>query len=650
MKSVRNSIVVIAAIIATGLLLAQTQAASTAIDGQQVISFLNQTIDWYRHLAVEEQLSSDPTDVLFLNDDQQMANQVVRLSFDFARAEAQTLSTQTPQSQEQASQSRFQALVQAQNKADADLKQTQAEVDALRTKLPTARGKARKQIQSTLDETEAEVALAQARSDAIHNILQFVSAGAAGVSGTSLLSQVQELQRSVPEAVPSTAAAAEAQNNKSGSTTNNANAAPARHEQPSGILALTTDLFALTRKVNTIDKTIDMTDALEQTSQKLRAPLLQQMRSLIQQGDVLAKAADTSDAATLELQKKQLNALTARFKQVSAAVLPLSKQSVLFDLYKSNLQRWRGTAKTQYQVELKSLVVRLIVVAIIIIAFFSLSEIWKRATFRYVHDFRRRNQFLLLRRILLWFVIAVTIAFALATEISSLATFAGLITAGIAVALQNVILAVAGYFFLIGRYGVRVGDRVQISGVTGDVMDIGLVRIHLMELGGSGNYMQPTGRVVVFSNSIVFQPTASFYKQIPGTNFIWHQISLTLAPDSDTRLAESRLLEAVEKVYVTYKDRIELEYQHMQQSLSLRVALPKPVSRLRLTQTGLEVVIRYPVELEGAAEIDDNITREVVKALRNAPRLRLVGSGTPNIQVVPEADETPTAKELVKSS
>jgi small-conductance mechanosensitive channel len=58
------------------------------------------------------------------------------------------------------------------------------------------------------------------------------------------------------------------------------------------------------------------------------------------------------------------------------------------------------------------------------------------------------------------------------SEFSSLATFAGFITAGIAVALQAVILSVAAYFFVIGRYGINVGDRISIAGVTGDEIDI----------------------------------------------------------------------------------------------------------------------------------------------------------------------------------
>jgi hypothetical protein len=69
--------------------------------------------------------------------------------------------------------------------------------------------------------------------------------------------------------------------------------------------------------------------------------------------------------------------------------------------------------------------------------------------------------------------------------------------------------------------------------------------------------------------------------------------------------------------------------------LNVNVPVPRPHSRLQLTQNGLEVVIRYPVEMDIAAEIDDKITRELLRALEKPPRLRLVGTGTPNIQPVP---------------
>jgi len=74
------------------------------------------------------------------------------------------------------------------------------------------------------------------------------------------------------------------------------------------------------------------------------------------------------------------------------------------------------------------------------------------------------------------------------------------------------------------------------------------------------------------------------------------------------------------------------------------VAVPRPVSRVRLSQSGLEVVIRYPLELEKAAEIDDKITRELLDALEQRPKLKLVGTGTPNIQ--PVSDGAGAAEQL----
>lgn len=633
---------------------ADAQASSSQLNGRQILDYLNQTIDWYRDLAVEETSTNDPADLLFVNDDRQMASQIVRQSFDFARTAAQQVAAQTPPTATQSpSNSRLQNLLQIAAKTDQAVKDTQAEIEQVQDKLQTVTARERPKLQATLDELRSELALAQARSEALHNILQFASTGSAGASGGNLLAQVQELQRSVPEAAvinPSSTTDGQSKSSTSAAAPTQTSPAQARREQPAGLLGLVSDLLSLTRKVRGIDERTRATDSMLQTVQDLRTPLSKNVSTLIQRGNELAQQADTSDIAGLQQQKRELDALTTQFKQTSSLTLPLSKQRVLLDLYKSNLARWRSDVKTQYQIDLKNLGLRLLVLTLVLGTFFALAEIWKRATFRYVHDFRRRYQFLLLRRILLWFVIAITIAFALATEIGSLATFAGLITAGIAVALQNVILAVAGYFFLIGRYGVRVGDRVQISGVTGDVIDIGLVRIHLMEMGGSGNYSQPTGRVVVFSNSIVFQPTASFYKQIPGTNFVWHNVSLTLAPESDFQMAEERLLGAVEKVFNGYKDKIEREYQQMQTQLNVRTVAPKPVSQLRLTQSGLEVVIRYPVELDDAAEIDDRITRELLAALAQEPRLRLVGTGTPNIQAVPSTNGATAAHEVTSKT
>ncbi|HEY6348418.1 MAG TPA: mechanosensitive ion channel domain-containing protein [Candidatus Angelobacter sp.] len=602
---------------------------------QEVISFLNQSIDWHRQATLETQVATGPSDLLFLNDDRQTAMQVLRLSFDFARADAQLATGQSAsEAQTEAyADNKLQALARATQDADTEVHQTQSELDADRAKLPDARGSERQRLQAEIDELQSELDLAQTRSKTLHNILQFVS-GASGTNG-NLLAQIDQLQRSVPELEVENARAAGKSSTPSPDN-GSAERSTIRRESPAGILSLMEDLFSLSHRIQVLDQRATATNELAQASQKLRTPLLASLTTLAQRGEEAAKKADTSDAAQLEQLKHELDSLTASFGQASAVALPLSEQEVLLDAYKNSLAEWRAAVKNDYRDDLRRLLIRLVIFGIVLAVVIALARIWRRAVFRYVHDPRRRYQFLLLRRIILWCAIAITIAFALATEIGSIATFAGLITAGIAVALQNVILAIAGYFFLIGKYGVRVGDRIQISGVTGDVIDIGLIRLHLMEVGGAETDRQPTGRVVVFSNAVVFQPSASFFKQIPGTSFVWHQVTLTLAPESDYALAEKRVLGAVEKVFAGYRERIEQQYLEMERTLNIAAKVPKPISRLRLTQTGLEVVIRFPVELDSATEIDDRVTRELLHSLEQSPKLRLVASGIPNIQPVSE--------------
>jgi small-conductance mechanosensitive channel len=600
---------------------AQTPSAGVSLPAaRQTLQYVRETIDWYRQLRIQEQVATDASDVSFLEDERQLAKQIVQLSFDFARAEARLIAQPAPsEGTDQAAEAAgYSGLAKAAAEADDEVKDTEKELESLKEKLQTTPADRRRQLQSTIDEVQSELNLDRTRRDTFRSILQFV-----GAAGTNLEAEIDELQRSVPEI----------QSDQSKSAAAPVPAAMG-NQQPSGILDLITNLFALSRKLRTLDQTVEATKALSASSQKMRAPLIENMTSVAQRGEELAKQADVSGPAQLAEEKRELDTLTNRFKSLSSVTVPLARQSILFGLYTSGTNRWKTAVQTQYALELRSLLVRAAVLGFALAVVFILGEIWRKATLRYVRDIRRRYQFLLLRRIVLWCAVGITVAFALATEIGSLATFAGLMTAGLAVALQNVILAIAGYFFLVGKYGVRVGDRVQISGITGNVVDIGLIRLHLMELSGAGDDRQPTGRIVVFSNSIVFQPTAGFFKQIPGTNFGWHEVTLILSPDTDYAAAEQRMLKAAESVYAQYRDKMEEQHRRVEKTFTLALDLPQPKSRLRLTQTGLEVVIRYPLELEKSTEIDDQIIRELLAELDKPPKLKLVGSGTPNIQPV----------------
>ena len=595
---------------------------------QPIVAFLDEAIAWYRQQGAQARLATDPADVVFLDAARQQARQVIQLAFAFARAAA----TLEPRQETQAAPAatghlNIESVSRMAADAASDVERAQTSADALRRQLAAATTRRKRTLlKEQLAEVRSELALAQARRQNLTSFLDFLKqAGSGTTGGAGLQEQIEELQRSVPDAETATTAA---------TSTQAATATSARRATPSGIIALTGDVLALGRKVRALREGSRHTTALRAAIDKIRAPLAADLRATLQRGDQLSDAADSTDEGVLAQRTRDLGQITSHFKAISSAVIPLGKAGVLLDAHRATLDEWRATTDDQYDADLRALALHVALLVLAIAAILVASAFWRRATFRYVRDPRRRHQSLLLRRVVVAAVIALMIAFSFVTEVGSLATFAGFITAGLAVALQNVILSVAAYFFLIGRYGVRIGDRIQVSGVTGDVMDIGLVRLHVMELGADG---LPTGRVVAFSNAVLFQPASNFFKQIPGSNFAWHQVTLTMSPDTDYRYAEQRVMDAVAGVYAQYHDGIAKQHEAMSQDMALTLHEPRPQSLLRLTQAGLEMTIRFPVPLDIAPAVDDQMTRGLLDAVAREPRLKLVGAGPPTIQATPEA-------------
>jgi small-conductance mechanosensitive channel len=324
-------------------------------------------------------------------------------------------------------------------------------------------------------------------------------------------------------------------------------------------------------------------------------------------------APDTTDPAELLRRKTELDTLNARFRQLSSALLPLSKRRVLLEAYKANLARWRTSVVEQHRRDWRRLTFRGIFFGVLLLLVFGMAVAWRRITFRYVQDVKRRHHFLLIRRIVLLLLVAGILTATFASDFSSLTTFIGLLTAGIAIALQDVILSIAGYFVIIGKYGIRPGDRVRIAAVNGDVLDVGLVWIYLMELETRGSDQLPTGRIVEFPNSVVFDHSAGIFKQLPGTRFLWHEVALTAAPDSDFEATQKRMLAAVESVFAEYREDIERQHREMDRLLGTTTPPPRPHSRLRVAPNGIEIRVRYPVEIAGAGEIDDRVAAAIVR-------------------------------------
>jgi hypothetical protein len=133
-----------------------------------------------------------------------------------------------------------------------------------------------------------------------------------------------------------------------------------------------------------------------------------------------------------------------------------------------------------------------------------------------------------------------------------------------------------------------------------------------MEMGGAGADT-PTGRVVAFSNSIVFQATPGLFKQIPGTSFGWHEITLTLPADTNVSTARDRLMKAVEAGLADFKDEITKQDSAIEDAFEGTPGTGLlPTVQLHFTSSGLEALVRYPVALQQAVEIDERVTHAIL--------------------------------------
>lgn len=595
--------------------------APTTARPDDLIAFLNQTILWYRQLAPLQQVVNEPSDAVFLNDNRQIADQVVRLSFEFARTEAQVFAAQkggTP-AEILANSPERQTLITRAQQSQEEVARVETQLETYKQQLNGAPAGKRKVLEANIAETEDELALLKARRDTLQSMLQFASGVSTSNGAKGLATQIEDLARTIPAleiAKPS------APTQTPASTTELAVATSAdKKAESSGLFGLIAEVLEYRRKLRLLDSSLRLTNSLADSSKTVRAPLIPRLRELTKRSEQLAGQGPSQDTNALDQQRKELKDLTSQYKQLSGTVLPLAKQTILLDVYKRNLTNWQNIVQGQYSERLKNLLLRLGILAGIILVILGGSEVWRRFTFRYVQDGRRRHQFLILRRIIVIPMLLVIVVVSFANGLGSVTLFAGLSTAGIAVALQNLIQAVVGYFVLIGKFGVRVGDRIQVGDVTGDVIDIGLVRLHLVEMS-TGPGSRPTGRVVAFSNAVVFQPNAGFFKQIPGTNFVWHEVSLTVNAESDYQQVEERMLQAVHRIFSNYKEKMEVQRRSMERAIhGLAVEPLNPEGRLYLTPGGTQIVVRYPVQVDDGAEIDDRIARAVLAATGREPHV-----------------------------
>jgi small-conductance mechanosensitive channel len=598
---------------------AATPSRVSPLTAEQLVQILDETVAWYRTLGTQQQSATQPSDLLILYANRQTADKVIGLAFDIARANAELLSSDAEQAQQSAAAaSSPQALQQMEQRSDQRGAELQQQMEALRHSLASAPAAGRSELEAKLHELQGELDMVKAQKNLFDTMSQFVYENdAKRASVSALKARIDAIAASIPAASATPAAAPTAAATGAGA----AAATPAPTLQTGaalsglGIWDLIQGALGVRKKLATIDEIDQRTAALEQVFLKIRAAPNAQLQALSERSDALASAAEGANGATLKGLRDQFDTLAWLFTQTSAIALPLSKESVLLAQYRDNLRSWRDAVRRQWGDLLVVLRARLGVLLLLLAAVFMGGEIWRRLVLKYTQDPRRRYELLLLKNLVQWTLVILIVGLTLITRLSSFATFAGLITAGLAVAMQSVLVSVVGYFLLIGKYGVRVGDRVQVGNVVGEVINLGLVRMHLMELSSQGP-LGPTGRIVAFANSIVFQSSGGLFRQIPGVNLTWHESTLSLPPGCDYAKLKSALLEALTTIVGEHSGEVARQTRTLKDATSSRSAEEvAPQVQLKFSPSGVQAEVRYPVPLDRAGDVDERVSEELLKVI-----------------------------------
>jgi small-conductance mechanosensitive channel len=604
--------------------------AALPIPPEQVVNHVSRTISWYRRMGALQQIPADSDDIVARDRLSQTALTSLQLAFDFGHAAGAMSAANGQQSADASDQGSV--IDRAAARMADRINDLQGQLATVEVQISHASAKDKEALVAKRGEISAALDLSKQIQATVGQIQKFEETSDAHAGGASggLAAQIADLRKSVPEVrgsgIGAGSAGSAGANGGSASGANSGKPAAAAgaaataekfRPESAGIIALFGKWFSLESARRDLADATKQTDGITRDLNKVRDTVVQQIRTLSNQN----LEATSNDPSALAQSRLKFQQAAASFKQLATLIVPLGEQGVTLDTAHNLLEEWHDSLVARTGTVARYLLLRLGFllgsVAIVLI----ISEVWRRATFRYLADARRRQQFLSLRRVVVGLALTLVIVFGLVSEFGSLATYAGLITAGLAVALQNVILAVVAYFFLIGRYGVRVGDRITLAGVTGRVVEIGLVRIYLMELAGP--QLRSTGRMVVLSNAVLFQPTAMF-KQMPGGDFYWHTITMVFASTTEVADAEKRLAAAANSVYSKYRTAIEQQHAALQRFIDFQTALPEPEVYARLNIKGLECTVRYPVEPAQAAATDQKMLQALREAQSKAPELQLV--------------------------
>jgi len=187
--------------------------------------------------------------------------------------------------------------------------------------------------------------------------------------------------------------------------------------------------------------------------------------------------------------------------------------------------------------------------------------------------------------------------------VGPLATFLGLVSAGIAIALKDILVNLAGWAFILWRRPLELGDRIQIGEHAGDVIDIRIFQFSLLEIGNWVDADQSTGRIIHIPNGkVLTEVTANFSK---GFQYIWNELPVLVTFESDWRKAKDILQRIAEEHSAHLTEAAQQQVREVSRRFLIFYQTLTPTVYTSVRDSGVLLTIRYlcaPRERRGSAQ------------------------------------------------
>lgn len=204
-------------------------------------------------------------------------------------------------------------------------------------------------------------------------------------------------------------------------------------------------------------------------------------------------------------------------------------------------------------------------------------------------------------------------------RLAQVATVLGLIGAGLAIALQEVAKSAAGWVYLSSKSGFGPGARVEVQGIVGEVVDVGILKTTVLEVGNLVKARQSSGRLATIPNS--FFLTEIVLVSLSYSPYAWQEISYLLTYESDWRRGVEELEVLGEKEYEGMEAETARAFHRLERSYAFKYGARTPIVYVRAADSGVELTLRLLTHIRSRRGVADRVTRGMLEAVERDPSL-----------------------------